>query len=135
MKRFLLGLIGLSLISLVGCKGVKEIIREVPVEVHDSTQIVKEVHDSTYIDRWHTIEIKGDSVIMHDSIVMYRYIVKTDTLLDYIERPITVTQTEYIEVKKPLGWWQKTLMGIGLMGLIGLIGYVVWKTKKWWGWV
>ena len=48
---------------------------------------------------------------------------KTDTAYRYVERPITVTRTETVEVEKRLHWGQKGLMW---MGAIGLLCVVVW---------
>ena len=46
---------------LTGCKAVKHTV-EVPVYIHDTTFVAKEVHDSTYIDKWHTVYVNGDTV-------------------------------------------------------------------------
>ena len=116
-------------LMLAGCKAVKQTV-EVPVYVHDTTYVAKEVHDSTYIDKWHTIYINGDTVRLHDSIVVYRYKVKTDTAYKYVEKPVTVTTTETVEVKKPLTWWQKTeIYGFWAFAVM-LIGFIVWKFRK-----
>ena len=116
-------------LMLTGCKTVKQTV-EVPVYVHDTTYVAKEVHDSTYIDKWHTIYINGDTVRLHDSIVVYRYKVKTDTAYKYVEKPVTVTTTETVEVKKPLTWWQKTeIYGFWAFAVM-LIGFIVWKFRK-----
>lgn len=114
---------------LSGCKAVKQTV-EVPVYVHDTTYVAKEVHDSTYIDKWHTIYINGDTVRLHDSIVVYRYKLKTDTAYKYIEKPVTVTTTDTVEVKKPLSWWQKTFVWIGVISLIGIVLLLIWKFRK-----
>lgn len=116
-------------ILLSGCKGLKQTV-EVPVYVHDTILSVKEVHDSTYIDRWHTIEVKGDTVYWHDSIVFVKYHVKTDTAYKYVEKPVFVSKTETVEVEKPLAWWQKTLMYAGVIGLMGLMGLIGWRILK-----
>ena len=121
----------MSAICFCGCKSWHKVV-EVPVYIHDTAYTVKELHDSTYIDRWHTIYQNGDTVRMRDSIVMYRYLVKTDTAYKYVEVPVTTTVTETVEVKRPLGWWQKTFIGIGVVSLLALLGVVVWKTRKWW---
>lgn len=124
MKKIIIPLI--CTICLCGCKSLKQTV-EVPVYVHDTAYMAKEVHDSTYIDRWHTIIEKGDTVRMHDSIVMYKYIFKTDTAYKYIEVPVTVTKTEVVEVKKPLTWWQKTQQGGFWVLLLVLSGVLLWR--------
>lgn len=114
---------------MTGCKSWQKVV-EVPVYIHDTTKTVKEVHDSTFIDRWHTIEVKGDTVYWHDSIVFVKYRVKTDTAYKYIETPVTVTTTETVEVAKPLLWWQKTFIWMGVLSLVCAVVVVIWKCRK-----
>ena len=128
-KSFLRVLLGGFCLLLFGCKTVKQTV-EVPVYVHDTTYVAKEVHDSTYIDKWHTIYINGDTVRLHDSVVVFRYRVKTDTSYIYVEQPVTTTVTETVEVKKPLYWWQKTFIAIGIVSLLLVIGAIVVKFIK-----
>ena len=116
-------------LMLAGCNAVKQTV-EVPVYVHDTMQTVKEVHDSTYIDRWHTIYQKDDTVYMHDSIYVTHWKIKTDTIYSSTEIPIPITNTETVEVEKPLSWWQKTFVWIGVLCLIGIVLWLVWKFRK-----
>lgn len=128
MRKFVLGLMGLmGLIGLVGCKTVKETV-EVPVYIHDTTQTVRELHDSTFIDRWHTEYQKGDTIFVTDEVTKIVTKIKIDTAYKYVEKPVTISKTETVEVEKPLTWWQKTLMGMGVVGLMGLMGLIGWKT-------
>ena len=130
MRKIVLGLMGLmGLIGLVGCKTVKETV-EVPVYVHDTAYLAKEVHDSTYIDRWHTEYQKGDTIYITDEVTKTVTKIKIDTAYKYVEKPVTISKTETVEVKKPLTWWQKTLMGMGVVGLMGLIGLIGWRILK-----
>ena len=124
MKRLLYLLtITAAVILLFGCKGIKQVV-EVPVYVHDTTAVLKEVHDSTYIDRWHTEYLKGDTVFVTNEVTKTKFVTKTDTAYRYIERPITVTRTETVEVEKRLHWWQKGLMWMGVIGLVCLVGWI-----------
>jgi hypothetical protein len=116
-------------LMLIGCKTVKHTV-EVPVYIHDTTQTVKEVHDSTYNDRWHTIYQKDDTIYMHDSIYVTHWKIKTDTIYSSTEIPIPITNTETVEVEKPLTWWQKTFVWIGVLCLIGIVLWVVLKLRK-----
>ena len=130
MRKFVLGLMGLmGLIGLGGCKTVKETV-EVPVYIHDTTQTVRELHDSIYIDRWHTEYQKGDTIYITDEVTKTVTKIKIDTAYKYVEKPVTISKTETVEVKKPLTWWQKTLMGMGVVGLMGLIGLIGWRILK-----
>lgn len=49
-----------------------------------------------------------------------------DTVRDTIPQPYPVT--EYVE--KPLGWWQKGLIWIGIVALMVVIVIVAWKLKR-----
>ena len=120
---------GLLLLTMVGCKALKQTV-EVPVYVHDTAYLAKEVHDSTYIDRWHTIEVKGDTVFVTNEQITVKLRTITDTAYKYVEKPVTVTVEQIKEVEKPLRWWQKGLMWIGVVGLMGLIGLIGWRILK-----
>ena len=116
-------------ILLSGCKGLKQTV-EVPVYIHDTTLSVKEVHDSTYIDRWHTEFQKGDTIYITDEVTKTVTKIVRDTAYKYVEKPVTISKTETVEVKKPLTWLQKTLMGMGVVGLMGLMGLIGWRVLK-----
>ena len=125
MRKFVLGLMGLmGLIGLVGCKTVKETVG-VPVCIHDTTQTVRELHDSTFIDRWHTEYQKGDTIFVTDEVTKIVTKIVRDTAYKYVEKPVTISKTETVEVKKPLRWWQKGLMWAGAIGLITVLAAVV----------
>ena len=98
--------------------------------IHDTTQTVRELHDSIYIDRWHTEYQKGDTIYITDEVTKIVTKIKIDTAYKYVEKPVTISKTETVEVKKPLTWWQKTLMGMGVVGLMGLIGLIGWRILK-----
>lgn len=116
-------------LMLAGCKAVKRTV-EVPVYVHDTTYVAKEVHDSTFIDRWHTEYQKGDTIFITNEVTKIVTKIKTDTAYKYIEKPVIVSKTETVEVKKPLTWWQKTFVWIGVLCLIGIVLWLVWKFRK-----
>lgn len=88
---------------------------------HDSYR-----HDTTYIDRWHTIKQKGDTVFIHDSIYQYDgekekihdtvFQNNTDTIhvTVYIEKPLSQKDTFFIKSGKIL-WWVVGALVIGLI--------------------
>ena len=129
MKGLRFTVYGLLLLTMVGCKALKQTV-EVPVYIHDTTQTVRELHDSIYIDRWHTEYQKGDTIYITDEVTKTVTKIKIDTAYKYVEKPVTISKTETVEVKKPLTWWQKTLMGMGVVGLMGLMGLVGWNILK-----
>lgn len=97
------------------------------IPIHDTTYTVREVHDSSYVDRWHTIEVKGDTVYVRDSHMSVTYRTITDTAYKYIEKPVTVTVEQIKEVAKPLSWWQKALMWSGVAALVVLLTVLLAK--------
>ena len=111
---------------LTGCSCLRQTV-EVPVYIHDTTKTVKEVHDSTFIDRWHTVYQKGDTIFVTDEVTKIVTKIQVDTAYKYVEKPITISKTETVEVAKPLSWWQRTLMYMGVAALALLVLWVVWK--------
>lgn len=104
----------------------------VPVpEYHTDTLIqTKVVHDSIYINDSTVITEKGDTVTIEKWHTKYAlkevhdttYISKTDT----VPKPYPVETIK--EVEKPLAWWQKALMWLGVIPIILLFAWI-WRTK------
>lgn len=126
MKKFI---ILAAVIMLAACKQTETII-EKPVYIHDTTQTVREVHDSTFIDRWHTITVNGDTIYIRDSIYLAKWLTKTDTAYKYIEKPVTVTLTKTeVERVKYIPWWAKILAWVGALAVV--LRFAVWAWDKW----
>jgi hypothetical protein len=113
---------------MTGCKQVEYVA--VPQQHTDTLIITKHQRDSIFlkdsthvsekgdtirIEKWHTKFVERE---VHDTL----YQAKSDT----IPQPYPVT--EYVE--KPLGWWQKGLIWIGIIALMVMIVIVVLKLKK-----
>lgn len=111
---------------LSSCKVLKKTV-EIPVYIHDTTYTAKEVHDSTYIDRWHTVEVKGDTIFVTNEMTKSKIVTKIDTAYRYIEKPVVTTVTKTVEVAKPLSWWQKALMWSGVAALVVLLAVLLAK--------
>lgn len=103
------------------------VIEQVPVEVHDTIRQKVFLHDSTYIDRWHTVEVKGDTVYVTEQQIVSKWRTVTDTAYKYVEKPVTVTVEQIKEVAKPLSWWQKALMWSGVAALVVLLAVLLAK--------
>ena len=117
------------LCALSGCKSWHKVV-EVPVYIHDTAYTVKELHDSTYIDRWHTVYQKGDTIFVTNEVTKIVTKIKVDTAYKYIERPVVVSKTETIEVQKPLSWWRKTeIYGFWALLALFVLG-ILWKFRK-----
>ena len=108
-------------VSATSCRSTNEIVKEVPV--HDTTYITKTQRDSTYIDRWRTEYIKGDTVFVTNNQITVKYRTNTDTAYKYIEKPVEVVVSQIKEVEKPLRWWQKTMIWLGVGFILVVIGF------------
>ena len=123
MKRLLFVLA--VLLSLSGCRTIKE---QVPVYIHDTTRVVNTLLDSVYVDRWHEVVVKGDTVRIHDSTIITRDRYCHDTVYRYKEKPVKITEIR--EVAQPLTWWQKTQKN-GFWALLGVIAvYIAFRWLK-----
>lgn len=155
MKKIgLVGLMGLmGLMGLCGCRDWRTITVEKPVYIHDTTNVTHTEYlfrTDTLINNTETIireANEGDSALLAKLGIQLKENEKTilvlrsellekiqqieqgrqDSTYQYNERPITVTRTETVEVEKPLKWWKKTFMWIGV---IGLAASVVWVLRK-----
>ena len=118
-----------AILLLTGCRSVRETI-EVPVHVHDTVYQKMVQRDSIYIDHFREVTKKNDTIYITDEVTKTKIVTKTDTAYRYIERPVTISKTETVEVKKSLPWWQKTLMYAGGVLLLALLGaLIVWGAK------
>lgn len=127
--RSILPIVLLASAICSSCRTVR-IIEQVPVEVHDKVYQKMVQYDSIYIDHFREVTKKGDTIFVTNEVTKTKIVTKTDTAYRYIERPVTVSKTETVEVKKPLVWWQKTLMYAGGVLLLALlVALVVWGIK------
>lgn len=95
MKRILLMLSVALLIG--GCRSVKTVER-IPVIIHDTMREVQVLHDSTFVDRWHTEIVRGDTMRVKDSVSVVRWIERADTV--EVEKEIPVEMVKEIVVEK-----------------------------------
>lgn len=139
---------------LSSCRTVKEVQYErvhdtvTVVEkeyIHDTLQTTQTVHDS--VDRYvekvvytdangvvHEREIERLTRIIRESNEEYR--VKESEYLKTIEelREKLAEKVTTVEVKKPLNWFEKTMIGLGVCFIILVVGYCIklfykFKTK------
>ena len=121
-RRIKLAFLFALLFAFWGCRPTEYL------PIHDTTYAVREVHDSTYIDRWHTHTVAGDTVYIHDSIYESHVEWKHDTLRIAEEKPVEVPVIK--EVEKDLSWLQRTLIYIGIASLAYLILRVALRWLK-----
>lgn len=131
---FVIALFICALITMccTGCS--RTIIEERPVYVHDTlTTVQLRVdsvlhHDSIYVETF----TRGDTVFLtkyterwHDRIKL-----RTDTIREVKEVPVTITKTEVKEVPAKLTWWQLFLQWLGCLSLGAIIGAIVYLCEK-----
>lgn len=91
------------------------------------TKIVERV-DSVYIDRWHTITAKGDTIYKTDSVVLFQYKWRTNTDTIIVNKTDTVYQERTVtkELRKASRFSTAiTIIFFGLMFFF--VGYLAWK--------
>lgn len=96
------------------------------------------IHDSVYVDQWHYIEVKGDTVYKTDSIVTNKHIVHTlyDTLrvtdtLRILDIDTVFNTTEVVPERYKKGMRAAIVEGI-MLALIAIGGalILVYRLKK-----
>ena len=131
MRRFVAIVLLASAICFTSCRTVR-VVEQVPIEVHDTAYVTKVMHDSTYIDRWHTVEMKGDTVFVTDQQITVKWRTHTDTAYKYVEKPVKVTVEQIKEVERPLTKWQKFRLSAFWWLSAGIIGFILWKSRHFW---
>lgn len=128
MKRFLLGILMMSLLLFSGCKSVEYV--KVPVETVKTEYKVKKdsiyLHDSINV----YTELKGDTVYITKLNYKIKEVFRVDTMLKRDSIPVVVEVQKTVEVNK-LYSWQKILMWAGGVGLLILLGIGINKFKIW----
>ena len=136
MKRFcFLGLIMMPVLTGCSCfNALREhaAVAPVAVPVYDTLWQQKYEVDTVFTDRWHYIDRKGDTVWMHDSVIVYRakYIHDTTRVVETLTVPVTMTKTEYIE--KTLPWYQQGFLWLGRLVFLALLAFLGYKGFRLW---
>lgn len=107
-------------VLFIGCTTVKEVIKEVPVEVIREVEKTVYVHDTTYTKDSVIVYQRGDTIFKEK--LIYKYVGKTvhdtlrthDTIPQIINTETTVTKT----VNKPQWWPVWLTVGIVLLYLL-----------------
>ena len=124
--RFIVVMI-LSAVVMVSCK-TKEYV---PVVEHhtDTLRVVQHhrdsiyLHDSTFVREY----IQGDTVRIITEMwhTKYRDRLKTDTIYRSRTDSVPVPYPVIKEVKKPLNFFEKAMMGTGIGSLVGILFYCI----------
>lgn len=81
--------------------------------------------DSVYVSRW--IKQKGDTIILHDTILKYRVLHDTETVKEYVHDSIPYQVEVTKEVRKRNGYDRFTSWGFWILVLL-----LLWRVA-WWG--
>lgn len=135
---------------LSSCRTVKEIeYRDVYIHdtvtlkevVHDSIEKVVLRHDSIdrYIEKYIYVDENG---VVHEREIerLTQYIRESESefhqkeseykeRIAELERHLSENQT-VVEVKKPLNWFQRTMVGLGVCFIIAVVGFVIYWIFK-----
>lgn len=114
---------------LAGCRS-SEIIQQVPVYIHDTIQTTQTTYDSIFVDRYHYVTTSNDTVYIRDSVYVTNTHYAVDTIYQSIDRPVTVTRTETVEVPRQLSWLQKTLIYTGIIAIVLLVAAVIFTVLR-----
>lgn len=137
----------LTMITMIGCASSRPIMSE--SSNHEREQSTNQSHvehtiDSTLIDRLREVITRNDTVLIHDSIYIYklRYLHVTDTVHDtlYINNTDTLRLTITNEVEKPIAPFVRNscialwvIIGVAVLALVGWIWFSFATGKISWG--
>ena len=115
--------------TLAGCRHVETII-ERPVYIHDTLRDVSVVHDSVRVERWHTVEAKGDTVVVHDSVAYVVDKTRVDTVYKVREVPVE-TKVKETETERPAPAWRRVRWGVAaVLAAALLLVVVLWRDGR-----
>lgn len=111
-----------------------ETIKENVIHRTDTLRQVTTRYDSIYVRDSIALVQRNDTVFLTKYKDQVKYLYRTDTvhnarvdsIYSYIEKPVPYEVEKITYVEKPLKWWQKTLMwmGVAAVVLLGLIIYL-----------
>lgn len=154
MKSRLLLFCALVAVVFSSCRTVKEIEYR-DVYIHDTVTLKEVVHDSIekIVQKHDSIDHYYENVIYIDTngVVHQREVERLTKYIRETNEEFRIKESEYkeriaelekqvgesqtvVEVKKPLNWFQRTMVGLGVCFIIVLIGYAIYiyfklKTK------
>jgi len=105
--------------ALSGCHTARQAPVAVEHATHDTLYINRLQYDSIYIDRWHTIENRVDTVVVSEREVQYKYRLLRDTIrLSECDTIPIVYEVEVAKREPYIPWYAKTLAWIGVIAII-----------------
>ena len=118
-------------VALAGCKTREVVVTEHHTDTLRITQHHRDsiyLHDSTFVREY----IQGDTVRIVTEMwhTKYRDRLKTDTLYRSRTDSVPVPYPVIKEVKKPLNFFEKAMMGTGIGSIVGILFYCIIFLRK-----
>lgn len=118
-------------LSIVSCSTTRvhtSAVRDSIVMVHDTVFTARLQYDSTFHDHYHSVIAIDSIVYVRDSVVLYKYKVKHDSVFIHKTDTAFVKRTEVkrVEVPRKRNWFDYT----SYSALAILIILLAWKIKK-----
>ena len=118
-------------LSIASCSTTRvhtSAVRDSIVMVHDTIFTARLQYDSTFHDHYHSVIAIDSIVYVRDSVVLYKYKVKHDSVFIHKTDTAFVKHTEVkrIEVPRKRNWFDYT----SYSALAILIVLLAWKIKK-----
>ena len=118
-------------VALAGCKTREVVVTEHHTDTLRLTQHHRDsiyLHDSTFVREY----IQGDTVRIITEMwhTKYRDRLKTDTLYRSRTDSVPVPYPVIKEVKKPLNFFEKAMMGTGIGSIVGILFYCIILIKR-----
>ena len=118
-------------VALAGCKTREVVVTEHHTDTLRLTQHHRDsiyLHDSTFVREF----IQGDTVRIVTEMwhTKYRDRLKTDTLYRSRTDSVPVPYPVIKEVKKPLNFFEKAMMGTGIGSIVGILFYCIIFLRK-----
>ena len=130
MRRLIIVMIAAA-VALAGCKTREVVVTEHHTDTLRITQHHRDsiyLHDSTFVREY----VQGDTVRIVTEMwhTKYRDRLKTDTLYRSRTDSVPVPYPVIKEVKKPLNFFEKAMMGTGIGSLVGILFYCIIIIRK-----
>ena len=130
MRRLIIVMIAAA-VALAGCKTREVVVTEHHTDTLRITQHHRDsiyLHDSTFVREY----IQGDTVRVITEMwhTKYRDRLKTDTLYRSRTDSVPVPYPVVKEVKKPLNFFEKAMMGTGIGSIVGILFYCIILIRK-----
>ena len=120
MKKIIIFLILLVVAcTLIGCATSRQATQVAVASAHDTVYFNKVLYDSVYIDNWHHIFHRADTVVVEKTKLEYRYKLLRDTVFRArIDSVPVIREVEVVREVRRVPWYAKVLSVLGVLLLI-----------------